>query len=194
MTHLRLSTVEPAFRRSQAAGEQHERSDWVVAPAGHRQGKRDGAIPVQPESGARQKTPVRATTVDVASIIALVWLLAMLGLFGWLLCWDRSERRDHERPPTRHTDLDVLAARARNGDETCKRYLWETLIDDLTDYRDVRWVLEYRTGVTNISCPKPAAFQARRHKHLIGRCSGGVGARRSETPTKPVLRDRNRVA
>ncbi|MCA1698076.1 MAG: hypothetical protein LC790_03905, partial [Actinobacteria bacterium] len=31
----------------------------------------------------------------MASIIALVWLLAMLGLFGWLLCWDRSERRDH---------------------------------------------------------------------------------------------------
>jgi hypothetical protein len=80
----------------------------------------------------------------MASIIAVVWLLAMLGLFGWLLFWDRSERRGHKRgPPTRHADLDVLAARAHDGDETCKRYLWETLIDDLTDYRDVRWVLEY---------------------------------------------------
>jgi hypothetical protein len=81
--------------------------------------------------------------VDVASIIALVWLLAMLGLFGSLLCWDRSERRGHERPPTRHTDLDVLAVRAQNGDEVCERYMWETLIDDLTDYRDIRGVLDY---------------------------------------------------
>lgn len=95
------------------------------------------------ESGARQKTPARATTVEVASIIALVWLLAMLGLFGWLLCWDRSERRDHGRPPERHADLDVLTARAHSGDEMCKRYLWETLIEDLTNYRDVCWVLEY---------------------------------------------------
>jgi hypothetical protein len=31
----------------------------------------------------------------------------------------------------------------RNGDEACKRYLWETLIDDLTDYRDIRRVLDY---------------------------------------------------
>jgi hypothetical protein len=38
-----------------------------------------------------------------------------------------------------------------------QRCLWETLIDDLTDYRDVRWVVEYlheQPGVTNIGCQK----------------------------------------
>jgi hypothetical protein len=52
----------------------------------------------------------------MALVIALLWLLAMIGLFGWLLWWERSEGRDHERrSPTRHTDLDVLAARAQTG-------------------------------------------------------------------------------
>lgn len=81
----------------------------------------------------------------MALIIALVWLLTMTVLLGWLVWWDRSDRRDSEhRPPTRHLDLDVLAARAQDGDEASQRDLWERLIDDLTDYRDLRWALEYR--------------------------------------------------
>lgn len=80
----------------------------------------------------------------MALTIALVWLLAMTVLFGWLVWWDRSEGREHEhRPPTRHLELDVVTARAQKGDEACERYLWETLIDDLTDYRDLRAILEY---------------------------------------------------
>jgi hypothetical protein len=105
----------------------------------------------------------------VASIIALVWLIAMLGLFGWLLCWDRSERRDHEHPPAHHADLDLLAARADNGDEACKRYLWKTLIDDLTDHRDVRWVLEYlqeqpRRGPYQSACETSWRWNGRRQR------------------------------
>jgi hypothetical protein len=76
-------------------------------------------------------------------LIALVWLLAIFSVFGWLLWWDRTEERDHERRLlTGPTDLDVLAARAQNGNEACKRVLWETLIADLTDYRDIRWALD----------------------------------------------------
>ena len=79
----------------------------------------------------------------MALVIALLWLLAMISVFGCLLWWDRSEELDHERRSSaRHTDLDVLAARAHNGAEMCKRYLWETLIADLTDYRGIRWVLD----------------------------------------------------
>jgi len=41
-------------------------------------------------------------------VVAFGWLLAMIGLFSWLLWWDRVEQRDHEhRSPT---DLDVLTA------------------------------------------------------------------------------------
>lgn len=67
----------------------------------------------------------------------------MPSVFGWLLWWDRTEDRDHERHSlTRPTDLDVLAARAQNGDEACQRVLWKTLIDDLANNRDIRWVLD----------------------------------------------------
>jgi hypothetical protein len=78
----------------------------------------------------------------MAPVIALIWLLAMISVFGWLLWWDRTEERDQERrSPPYQTDLDILATRAQNGDEACKRFLWETLID--TNYRDVRSVLDY---------------------------------------------------
>ncbi len=80
----------------------------------------------------------------MAPVVALIWPLAMISVFGWLLWWDRTEERDQERrSPPYQTDLDILATRAQNGDEACKRFLWETLIDDLTDYRDVRSLLDY---------------------------------------------------
>jgi hypothetical protein len=77
-------------------------------------------------------------------IIALAWLLAMLGLFGWLLWWDRSEGRDQQEPPRPlATILDEAVARAMDGDEACERLLWETLADYLSDYRDMRSILEH---------------------------------------------------
>lgn len=80
----------------------------------------------------------------MAVIIVLAWLLAMLGLFGWLLWWDRSDGRDQQGPPrTLAAILDEAAARALDGDEACERLLWETLADYLRDYRDMRSILEH---------------------------------------------------
>jgi hypothetical protein len=80
----------------------------------------------------------------MAVIIALGWLLAMLGLFGWLLWWARSDGRDQqEPPPTLAAILDDAVARALDGDEACERFLWETLAVYLSDYRDLRSILEY---------------------------------------------------
>jgi hypothetical protein len=80
----------------------------------------------------------------MAWVIGLVWLLAMSGLFGWLLWWNRVEGRDDEPVrPAPATALDLAAARALDGDEECERLLWQTLIDALTDYRDLRSILEY---------------------------------------------------
>jgi predicted negative regulator of RcsB-dependent stress response len=80
----------------------------------------------------------------MAVIIVLAWLLAMLGLFGWLLWWDRSDGRDQQEPPrTLAVILDEAVARALDGDETCERFLWETLAGYLSDYRDMRSILEY---------------------------------------------------
>jgi len=77
-------------------------------------------------------------------VIAFVWLAAMIGLFGWLLWWDRSEGRDQQPPlPTLEAILDRVAVRALDGDEACERLLWETLAGYLSDYRDLRLTLEY---------------------------------------------------
>jgi hypothetical protein len=76
-------------------------------------------------------------------IIALAWLLAMLGLFGWLLWWAHSDGPDQEEPPRALAAiLDEAVARALDGDETCERFLWETLAGYLSDYRDLRSILE----------------------------------------------------
>ena len=77
-------------------------------------------------------------------IIALAWLLAMLGLFGWLLWWARSDGHDQQEPPrTLAAILDEAVARALDGDKACERLLWETLADYLSDYRDMRSILEH---------------------------------------------------
>lgn len=80
----------------------------------------------------------------MAPIIALAWLLAMLALFTWLVWWDRSDAPDRQ-PPVRTlaTVLDEAAARALDGDEACEHLLWETLAGYLSDYRDLRSILEY---------------------------------------------------
>lgn len=76
-------------------------------------------------------------------IIALAWLLAMLGLFGWLLWWAHSDGLDQQEPPRGLAAiLDEAVARALDGDESCERFLWETLADYLSDYRDMRSILE----------------------------------------------------
>lgn len=80
----------------------------------------------------------------MAVIIALAWLLAMLGLFGWLLWWARSDGRDQQEPPrTLAAILDEAVARAMDGDEAYERLLWEILADYLSDYRDMRSTLEH---------------------------------------------------
>jgi hypothetical protein len=80
----------------------------------------------------------------MAVIIALAWLLAMLGLFGWLLWWARSDERDQQEPPRALAAiLDEAVAHALDGDETCERFLWETLAGYLSDYRDLRSILEH---------------------------------------------------
>jgi hypothetical protein len=77
-------------------------------------------------------------------IIALAWLAAMLGLLGWLAWWDRSDGRDqHPPPPTLEEILERTVAHALNGDEACERLLWEILAGYLSDYRDLRSMLEY---------------------------------------------------
>jgi hypothetical protein len=75
--------------------------------------------------------------------VLLVWLLAMIGLLAWLLWWDRADARDHGHVvPPFEAALDRAAARARNGDAESERWLWQVLVEDLSDYRDLRWALE----------------------------------------------------
>ena len=87
-------------------------------------------------SGRWLKIGVDDRTQAMAVIIVLAWLLAMLGLFGWLLWWDRSDGRDEQEPPrTLAAILDEAVARAMNGDEACERLLWKMLADYLSDSR-----------------------------------------------------------
>jgi hypothetical protein len=80
----------------------------------------------------------------MAPIIALTWLLAMLAVFSWLVWWDRLDAPDRQpSAPTLATILDEAVARALDGDEACEHLLWETLAGYLSDYRDLRSILEY---------------------------------------------------
>jgi len=80
----------------------------------------------------------------MAPIFALAWLLSMLALFTWLVWWDRSTAPDLQAAGrTLATILDETVARALDGDEACEHLLWETLAGYLSDYRDLRSVLEY---------------------------------------------------
>jgi len=58
----------------------------------------------------------------------------VVGSLGWARC---------AAAPTLETILDRAVDRALNGDKSSERLLWETLADYLSDYRDLRVMLEH---------------------------------------------------
>ena len=81
-------------------------------------------------------------TGGVAVVVAVVWLVAMLGVFGALVWWDRRDGRD-ETLPTFVEVVDRAAARALDGDEGSEEFLWDLLIDYLICYRNRRVAMEH---------------------------------------------------
>ena len=81
-------------------------------------------------------------TGGVAVVVAVIWLVAMLGVFGALVWWDRRDGRDETRP-TFAEMVDRAAARALDGDEASEEFLWDLLIDYLICYRNRREATEH---------------------------------------------------